>query len=362
MSFSESARRAAGVRCLLFAFLALLPFLAPPAVAQIAPAPAAPAAAPAGAVNVADLEALVGTLTDEAERERLVRQLRTLIAAQHAAPAEAERRPFGAALLDTLSDRVADLGDQVAATVGYAVDLPDAWEWIEAQASDPGKRDRWLEILVKLTAVLAAGILAEALARRLLARPRGAVEAHAADRPLLRLMLLLLRTLLDVLPVLAFAAAAYAAVPLLEPRGTVRLVVLAIIYANVLVRLVRALVRMALAPDVPHLRFLTLSDATARYIFQRIGRLAALGIYGYFAIRVLYLLGISEAAYAVLLKLLGIVMAVALILLILRNRTPVAAWIRGDAAAGGGWRRLRARLADIWHVLAIAYVVAVCAI
>lgn len=362
MIFPESARRAAGVRRLLFALLALFPLLAPSAVAQNSSASALAPTAPAEAVTVADLEALVGTLTDEAERERLIRQLRALIAAQRTAPAGAERRPFGAALLDTLSDRVTELGDEIAAAAGYAVDLPEAWEWVEAQATDPEKRDRWLEILVKLTVVLAAGILAEALARRLLARPRRAVEARATDRPLLRLMLLLLRTLLDVLPVLAFAAAAYAVVPLLEPRGTVRLVVLAIIYANVLLRLVRALVRMALAPDVPNLRFLALSDATARYIFQRIGRLAALGIYGYFAVHVLYLLGISDAAYAVLLKLLGIVMTVALILLILRNRAPVAAWVRGDAGAGGGWRRLRARLADIWHVLAIAYVAAVCVI
>ena len=43
------------------------------------------------------------------------------------------------------------------------------------------------------------------------------------------------------------------------------------------------------------------------------------------------------------------------VVFLLQNRTPVAAWIRGEGKAG----RLRDRFADIWHVLAVIYVAAI---
>jgi small conductance mechanosensitive channel len=57
----------------------------------------------------------------------------------------------------------------------------------------------------------------------------------------------------------------------------------------------------------------------------------------------------------VLLRLLGLAIAGLVIVVILQNRQAVGARIRG---AGGNSSRVRARIADIWHVLAVVYVVA----
>src|SRR3546814_10725638 len=76
----------------------------------------------------------------------------------------------------------------------------------------------------------------------------------------------------------------------------------------------------------------------------------------------MYALGAPRDVYTVMLKLLGLVVAVFLIVLILQNRTPVAEAIRGTSAKSGGWHMLRARFGDVWHVFAITYVVVVFAI
>src|SRR5437879_6101995 len=62
-----------------------------PAAAQSAPAPQ-PAAAPAP-VNAAELERLVDTLQDNAQRARLIEELRALIAAQRGMEAQEEAGP-----------------------------------------------------------------------------------------------------------------------------------------------------------------------------------------------------------------------------------------------------------------------------
>ena len=358
MPFASCVR----TRVHLFGVLAALLFsiLASSALAQAPdPAPSPPAAAP---LTSAEIEAVLATLTNDAEREKLVAQLRAVAEARRAVEPAAVARPFGARILDRLSEQLARLGGQVVAVGNYAVDVPDAWEWTEAQFSDPQRRERWAEILLKGIAALAAGILVEAVVRRLLLRPRRAVESRETERPLVRFVLLLIRTVLDMVPVLAFAAAAYAVLPFMDMDRQSRLAVLAIVNANVMVRISIGLARMALSPEVPSLRFVGVSDAAASYIFARIKTLTAIGIYGYFFIRILYILGVSSAAYIVLLKLLGIVIAVWLIVLILRNRTWVADKLRGRGADESGHRTLRSRLADLWHVLAITYVVAICGV
>ena len=337
----------------------LFSILAGTVTAQTPPPSSPPGPAP---LTAAEIEAVLATLTNDAEREQLIGQLRSLLEARRAVEPAIAARPFGARILDRLSEQLARLGGQMVAVGNYAVDVPDAWEWVGTQFADPERRERWAEILLKGIVALAAGILVEAIVRRLLLRPRRAVESRETERPLVRFVLLLIRTVLDMVPVLAFAAAAYAVLPLMDMDRQSRLAVLAIVNANVMVRIVIGLARMALSPEVPSLRFVGISDAAAGYLFARIMTLTAIGIYGYFFIRVLYILGVSSAAYIVLLKLLGIVIAVWLIILILRNRTWVADKLRGRGADESGHRTLRSRLADLWHVLAITYVVAICGV
>lgn len=350
--------RAAGARCLLaLAAITALLLTAFPAPAQVPAAAAQPA--PGSEVSTADLEALVATLGDEAEREKLLSQLRALLETRRAVAPEPETPALGAQVLNTVSEQVEELGTQMVAAAEFVIDLPRAFGWLRDQITDPAARARWVEALVKAVLVLATGFVAQLAAGWLLRRPRRAVETRHEPRLLVRAAFLLIRTVLDLLPVLAFAAVAYAVLPLLSPRGATRLAVLAIVNANVAMRLVVAFGRMLLAPDVPALRLPSLADQTAQYLFLWVRRLAAISIYGYVTVQVLHVFGASNDAYNILLKLLGLIVAVLLVVIVLQNRAYVADRLRAGTEGRGGYHMLRARVADVWHVFAIAYIAAV---
>src|SRR5690606_32120070 len=157
----------------LLLFLSCLIWSVPAAVAQAEPSQQ-------GSLSVTELEALVETLDDPERREELVSNLRTLIDANRAIEPDAAAGETN--LLGRLSAQIDRAGGQLVSAVQFAVNLPDLWQWIEAQVSDPAARTRWLEVLGKLAAVIAAGLLAEWLIRRALKGPREAIERRGSER------------------------------------------------------------------------------------------------------------------------------------------------------------------------------------
>jgi small conductance mechanosensitive channel len=180
------------------------------------------------------------------------------------------------------------------------------------------------------------------------------LEARDADTVVVRLPLLLLRTVLDAAPVVAFAAAGYAVLPLLRPEAEVHVVALTFINAYLVGRGALVVARMVLAPTVEPLRLLPITGETANYLFLWVRRVVAVAVIGYFVAEAALLLGLPVGGHAVLLRLVGLALAALAVLFILQNRVPVARWIAGD---GSG--RLRTRLGDVWHVLAVVYAVGV---
>jgi hypothetical protein len=56
-------------------------------------------------------------------------------------------------------------------------------------------------------------------------------------------------------------------------------------------------------------------------------------------------------------QITGLVLAILGIVFVLQNRAVVARWIQGaEQAESAGLIRLRRRLAEIWHILAIVYI------
>jgi small conductance mechanosensitive channel len=336
-----------------------------PAASNAAEAGAPGVAAPAAgeAVTVEDLEALLAALENEAEREKLAAQLRALIAAQKAA----EKRPesAGARAIDALSGWVDAASDQITAVAGALVDAPELFRWLGRQIGDREARGRVLTVLVKIVIILGAGLGAGRLARMALSRPRAAIEARTPETGLMRWLLLVARTALDLAPILAFAAVAYAVLPFTDPGAVTRAVALALVNAILLARVALAVARMVLAPQVASLRVVPLSDETAHYAYIWVRRLAKTAIYGYFAAEAALLLGLPEGGHATLLNLLGLLISLMLVTLIMQNRRPVANWIAGSGGAGPGESRLstiqslRRILAESWHILAIFYVIAI---
>ncbi len=110
--------------------------------------------------------------------------------------------------------------------------------WIEEQLSDRATRNFWLTLLTKLVLVVVGGYAAEWTTRRLLARICRRLETTQAAHLAARLLLVVTRVALDLLPIVAFAAAAYLILPWTGSGDRARFVVLAVVNSHILVNLV----------------------------------------------------------------------------------------------------------------------------
>ena len=356
-------------RGLLVLWLAgfVVPLAAP--MAQQAEAPAAPETS---AVQLQQLEDLVSKLEDPVAREAFLKDLKALIAAQKQVEPEPEEElvdlpppeTLGAGVIFAISSGIRSLSESIMEGVSVVQDLPRAVRWVEEQLSDRATRNFWLTLLTKLVLVVVGGYAAEWTTRRLLTRVCRRLEttqpAHLAGR----LLLVVMRVALDLLPIVAFAAAAYLILPWTGSGDRARYVVLAVVNSHILVNLTLAVARLLLMPTASNLRLVRLGDETAIYLYIWVRRLSALIIYGYFTAEVTVLLGADPAAKEFILKLIGLITVAMLIVLVMQNRKAVSDWLRGrvaaDEAAGepGAFNVFRRRLADVWHVLVAIYLVA----
>ncbi len=326
-------------------------------VAGIAAGPVAAQNVAIDGAGTAELEALTATLEDEAKREAFIKQLRALIASQRATVTQPSQRSAGANFFDDINRRVDSVSSQMVSAAATLLDIPAQARRIQGKLSGSEARAKLATAVGGVILVLLTGILAHWVGQRLLGGPRGTVEARTEDRLWLRISLLVFRTLLDLVPVLAFAAAAYGALVFLDPEKITRLIAVAIINASLLTRAILVVARLVFAPHVETLRILSIADETANYVYVWIRRLTYLSIYGFFAIDVALLLGLPGATYAVFVKLLGLAIGLLLIMIVVQNRQQVSARIRGQA--NGAIGNVRRRIADIWHILLILYLIAV---
>ena len=318
----------------------------------------------APATSVAQVETLVETLRDDAEREKLIGRLEALLEAQGAGAAAAPSSvndSAGVTALALLSRNVESLNALADAAARGLANLPAIAGELARQASDPEVRERWLEIALKLIVVIGVGFVAERLVLRLLGRSRFQIRDREDDSTGRRAVHLFERTLMDLAPVGAFAVAGYTALALVDPPAQARVIALVVINANLIVRAVTVLARVVLRPRYSAFRFVALSDENANYLFFWVRRLTAVSVYGFFIAEALPLLGAGQGAQAFAQKLITVVVASMVVVLVLQNRRPVRTWLAG-AGTDGRWHRIRRSLAEVWHLVAIAYVVAVCAV
>jgi small conductance mechanosensitive channel len=261
--------------------------------------------------------------------------------------------PYGNQILDALS---ADAHKHVARALER---IPQALGELAAGFADPRTRERWLGIAGKLILVLGAGLAVEWLVARMLRPARLRLESKANDLLVLRVLFAFGRLLLDVIPIVAFAATATAVMPAVGMYYMTKLVAVTLVNARVISRAVCVVGKAALQPTAPKLRLFAMPDETAAYLYVWLRRVLVIAIYGYFGTEALLLLGLNPGAQAVLQKLAGLAVAILLIVFLLQNRQPVARWLRGRDEEANALRNLRRRLAELWHVLAIVYVLAI---
>lgn len=313
-------------------------------------------AVPGETAAVANAEQLLDTLKDDSKRDEFISQLEAFIAAKKATAGESEPS-LGEVMIQSVSAKMDAFGRQLAEMAKDISDVPELAASAAAFLSDAEKRNSWLLLAGQLLVIFVAGVIAERIAHRLLQRTRASIEDLEPDGWALRLFFPLLRAVLDLVVVASFLAGAYATMALVAPAQSGRVLALALINASVFARIVMTISNMCLAPRVAGLRLVPFSDEPANYINIWIRRLVYFLAYSYFLIGALPALGVSEAVYMVLAKLLGVVTAAMLVVLIMQVRGEVAEQIRGGGNQVAS--QLRHRLADIWHLIAILYVIAI---
>ena len=302
---------------------------------------------------------------------------------------------LGAEVLDRVSASLQDAGAQVVTALQSMNDLPLLWRWVATQANDPIARGRVLDTAWKLAAVVLAGLLVEWAAIRLLRRLRATVEgwapdgaevpvaaeAHPAESGLAaaeageteraelrdkhltrtlgtlqRLPYLLARLLLDLVPLAVFAAVAgLLRGTILGQPATTGLVIRAVMSAYVLCRVTLIVAGFLVAPAAP--RLLNVTEAMAGFLTRWTRRIAVTGIATYTVTEVAVMFGLYNTARDALLKLFSLVVHAMVVVAVLQVRRPVADRIRAIHASGV-WAALLRRMADVWHLVAVFYIVA----
>lgn len=307
-------------------------------------------------VETADLQPLIDLLQDDARRAEFVANLEALLAAQE--PVD-EQRPvsLGQRITRQLSLAIDRISKQTVGGIDTVLNVPGFFRQLGALVADPAVRARWLEISIKLLVVLLPAGLAFSVARRFLAKTRKRMGDRQQSTDLGRLVSVLLRMIVDIVPIVVFAIVAYAVLPLVQPRPFTRIVAISAINVTVMVQVALLIARAALVPHAPNLRIIRIGDETAAYIYVWVRRLAYLTGYVYVVAGALGLLGLARFGITIS-HLGGLTIAVMLIIITLQNRAPVRRVLRGGdgPAHRPALRALRRQFAEAWHVLAIVYV------
>lgn len=309
------------------------------------------------AVEPAALNRLIETLEDPAQRGMLLEQMKTLLALKENKPPE-QAEGLASKFFSSLSGTLDGVNVAVATAADTLHDAPKIWYWIEGQLTSEADRIWWGKTLGKFLIILAAGVTADLLARRLIRRPRRILEEKIPRTHLRRIPVVLLYGALSLLPIFAFVAAAYAVMPWLSLVGVAQKSAIIIVGANVLARLIALLAQMFLMPDVASLRIAKVKTEMAVSLMHWVNRFIIVLIYCHFANEVARWLGLPWDAYQFIQRFLGLVTALMLITLCLQKRREVAAWInrRSERRKSRKLKIIEQKLASFWHIAASVYI------
>ncbi|MBL8833012.1 MAG: hypothetical protein JNL71_11535, partial [Rhodospirillales bacterium] len=125
-----------------------------------------------------EIEKLIRTIENEESRTEFLDQLKTLLRLRQsgevpaiAAPADQPVEQIARVantFAEQLSDQIEEVTKAVLQAAAFVADAPKFLSWFDSQIGDTQNRDRLVEILWKLVAVLAAGWIAEWIASRAL--------------------------------------------------------------------------------------------------------------------------------------------------------------------------------------------------
>lgn len=333
-----------------------------------------PATTAREAAGVSDptLKDLIATLKDEGRRKQLVDQLEAMVATREAqkapAPGSGKGRVTGlAGFLDRVASQVRST---VAQILTQAARIPDRVGKFWLLVHQTERRNTLLANAGILVALVLAASLVAYLVRRLLRWLYTRVTRVRGDRPfnlLSRCWRLATRALLDLAPAVAYPAAGLLLISILAPPPTVRLLLLIVLWALAIRRTAGAAIDLVFSARHASIRLLPFSDEVAADSARSLGRLAALGVFGFFLMRATVVLRAEPELVQSLTRLYGLLLFLGGIVFVLRTRGPVstqlAALRSGDADATGGgvprrWHSFVLSLVGLWWVAVLGYIFA----
>ncbi|WP_284947375.1 mechanosensitive ion channel domain-containing protein [Acidisoma cladoniae] len=373
--------------------------------------------APAAGLTASETQQLLDVLQNPQKRAQLISTLQSLrkvvpasgvvvpvqvVTAPTATPAAAPAKKTVALKKDSLASDLLDSAggvyDQIdtslSATAVSIIDYQEFVVWADQVSRDPGMLQTVLHAIWRLAIILVASLLAEYAAWRVTRRlydrmgrerVQGETEAEAeATTPparvtskrigprariglkplhsgwllLKRLPFILFALLLDAFPTAVFLAVAtlILATPLAQGNNT-RLAIIAIINAYVGCRLFLSVARAVICSPSARLRLVHVSNDAAGFLSVWIRRLALVVVFGSAITQIGALCGMNQAMQLTITRLLGLIVHGMLIVMVLKRRTQVAAWLSGSTP--GAWHDLKVRAASTWHIQAIILIVLV---
>jgi len=309
-----------------------------------------------------------------------------------------EPNSLGADLLVSLSKVLAATSGGVIADVRAMLSLPLLSVWLATLWNSPYLQEQLLNVGWRLLLVIGASLLAEWLAIRAMRVPRSRLVARArraehgreggtpppladavdegearaeageseaakfgeaATAHLVRCGFAAVGFLLDLVPILIFAAVANGLLAGGIGDGlSVRLGILAVANAYVVARILLSLMRMLMGAECKELRILAVTDAAALYAMLWSRRIVSVSVFGYIAAELALLFGLYESLHVALIKLVVLVVHLMLIVIVLQQRRNLAKLIHAPTGARGPVASLRNLIAALWHWVAIFYLIA----
>ncbi len=353
----------------------------------------------ANSLTASEAQQALEALQDDNRRAQMIQTLHAIAKASSNEAASASAQPSPAASTDNLgvqvlvqvSDWLGELSGQLALAARTVSNLPMVGRSLAHLATNPAARYTLSDTAWKLALVIACALAVEWIVWRAVRRPLSIVEryvpqrarqvfsdhrASAGDRAfpadhigalrgrhigaefafqlVLRLPFVLLRLILDLLPVASFAAIGYLLLATeLGSNATARMVILAIINAYVLCRGMLCAIAALVSPTQMQPSLLIIRDETAAYIDVWGKRVVVVAVFGITLANIALLLGLFRPAYAAVIRLVMLVVHLLVVIIILQGRRSVAELIRAPLSAHGVIAVVRNRLADIWHIAAI---------
>jgi len=352
--------RVKGLRFIAGLAFVVLTISAVPVSAQ-KPVASRPAEDSSPKVSVKDLEALASTIENDQTRQQLLDQIRALIAVEKETAPKRDERPISVRLAEGATKTVEEASQSLAEAERYFRYLPIWVAWLREVSSNPATLGRDAKAALPFVWIFGIAWLVEFLVVRLLARVRKRSENRAHGSLAARLPMSLRIAALGLCGPAAFAASALAVFFSLHPGEAIGKPAFQVFAAYITGRILMILVRMVLAPSAPSLRLVPFSSESAHSLYVWIRRMVTVALVCYLLASIALLFGLPPVVFDGFESLLLLILEVMLIVLILKNRSAVAEWIRRvdpQSAPSAAGQAIRRSLAAVWHLAAIFYVMA----